>query len=49
MLFLDYRIKTLSKRVPVEQLYNLIDKDNKHIFLDKIVKIHEIRPNTEFP
>lgn len=40
-ILFDYRLKTLSKKVPKELLYNLIGDSSAHSFLDKIVHICE--------
>lgn len=42
----DYRLHNLRKRCPVELVYNVIGEHN-HPFLNNIVKIYEVRPDTK--
>ena len=41
VLSFDYRLNTLSKRVPLELLYNLCNGKELHPFMNKIVHICE--------
>ena len=44
----DYRLRKLSHRCPVELLYNVLEQcSNAHSFLNNIVKLYEVRPNTK--
>ena len=42
----DYRLHKLKKRCPLEQVYNVLGKRN-HQFLNNIITIYEVRPNSE--
>ena len=42
----DYRLHNLRKRCPVELVYNVVGEHN-HPYLNNIVKIYEVRPDTK--
>lgn len=48
ILHFDYRLHKLSHRCPIEHVYNVLrQKNNAHPFLNSIVKIYEVRPDSE--